>query len=422
MKKGNEQMDAAYMDRLEKTRKVMELFRESDMLSKQILSRWTHTYLTRDGDFFRDLWKCCNVPEELKVIAGFCEEVLGKKESVLVEDDLETVHKYMQWKDCALEAVREQVAKMIAQRTSEQVVIIYGCGNNGEVLIRYLSKYAANRDNILFCDQRAEQMQYIFHEYKVIAPQTLVEKYKGCVVYQTLSDKTVLEKVRAWACNHSIFFIPIPCYENNYTGDNTDFYFNIEEQYFDKELMKATEGEVFVDAGFFDGTTSELFCKWCEGKYSKIYALEANDKNCSNYLNRKNRIQDIQLIEAAAWSEDGELRFASQEKTRGKMTTGRVADEGEEVIKARSIDSILQGERCTFIKMDIEGAELSALKGAANTIRQYKPKLAISVYHKLEDIVEIPLYIHSLCGEYEFFLRHYASGASETILYARVKA
>ena len=91
-------MDAAYMDRLEKTRKVMELFRESDMLSKQILSRWTHTYLTRDGDFFRDLWKCCNVPEELKVIAGFCEEVLGKKESVLVEDDLETVHKYMQWK------------------------------------------------------------------------------------------------------------------------------------------------------------------------------------------------------------------------------------------------------------------------------------------------------------------------------------
>ena len=69
--------------------------------------------------------------------------------------------------------------------------------------------------------------------------------------------------------------------------------------------------------------------------------------------------------------------------------------------------------------MDIEGAELPSLKGAENTIRHYKPKLAISVYHKYDDLFTIPKYIKSLNNEYKFYLRaHYKPYFNDLVLYA----
>lgn len=103
------------------------------------------------------------------------------------------------------------------------------------------------------------------------------------------------------------------------------------------------------------------------------------------------------------------------------QTTGegsaKVASEGNDRIEVVSLDSYIK-EKVTFIKMDIEGAELEALKGCQNTIKKYRPKLAISVYHKKEDIIEIPGYIMSLVPDYHFYLRHYSSGFAETVLYA----
>jgi len=67
--------------------------------------------------------------------------------------------------------------------------------------------------------------------------------------------------------------------------------------------------------------------------------------------------------------------------------------------------------------MDIEGAELDALKGAENTIRESLPDLAICLYHSPSHLWEIPLFISSL-GDYKFHLRNYTSFISETVLYA----
>jgi hypothetical protein len=85
-----------------------------------------------------------------------------------------------------------------------------------------------------------------------------------------------------------------------------------------------------------------------------------------------------------------------------------------------TIDELLKGGPATFIKMDIEGAELVALKGAKQTIKKYKPKLAVCVYHKPLDIVEIPLYLKKLVPEYKLFLRHYSDFGFDTIRYAVV--
>lgn len=68
--------------------------------------------------------------------------------------------------------------------------------------------------------------------------------------------------------------------------------------------------------------------------------------------------------------------------------------------------------------MDIEGSELEALKGAVHTIQRDKPKLAICIYHKPEDMTEIPLYIKSLVPEYKFYVRHHSNCWTDTVLYA----
>jgi hypothetical protein len=86
-----------------------------------------------------------------------------------------------------------------------------------------------------------------------------------------------------------------------------------------------------------------------------------------------------------------------------------------------ALDNIAKNDlQVTFIKMDIEGAELNALIGSRNTIVKNKPILAISIYHKKKDIFEIINYILSLNLNYKFYLRHYSLGKSETILYAIV--
>ena len=96
----------------------------------------------------------------------------------------------------------------------------------------------------------------------------------------------------------------------------------------------------------------------------------------------------------------------------------KISNDGDIEVDVIKLDDFFKAhEAPTFIKMDIEGAELAALKGCAETISRYKPKLAICVYHKPEDIFEIPEYILSLNPDYKMYLRHYTNLVNETVLY-----
>lgn len=87
-------------------------------------------------------------------------------------------------------------------------------------------------------------------------------------------------------------------------------------------------------------------------------------------------------------------------------------------MRLQTIDEIVKSRKVTFIKMDIEGAELKALYGAANTIKTWHPKLAVCVYHKPEDLITIPQYIKSIYPMYRLYLRSYSPSGVETVLYA----
>jgi FkbM family methyltransferase len=77
-------------------------------------------------------------------------------------------------------------------------------------------------------------------------------------------------------------------------------------------------------------------------------------------------------------------------------------------------------KRVDFIKMDIEGSELAALRGAVKTLRAFRPKLAVCLYHRQEDFHVIPVFLQSLDLGYQFYLDHHNVNNYETVLYAYV--
>jgi hypothetical protein len=98
---------------------------------------------------------------------------------------------------------------------------------------------------------------------------------------------------------------------------------------------------------------------------------------------------------------------------------------GKAAMPLTTVDQVMAerpGLRLDFLKMDIEGAELSALRGARQTLLRDRPRLAISLYHQVDDFVTIPLYLASLLPDYEFYLGHYTIHAEETVLYGRPPA
>jgi FkbM family methyltransferase len=187
------------------------------------------------------------------------------------------------------------------------------------------------------------------------------------------------------------------------------------EQYFSLAEIPWREEEVFVDCGVFCGESTVDFINRCEkqgGTYSKVFGFEPDPINYLGAVDSLARFRGVKIFNAGVGNHDGTEKFVLC------GNSSRVEETGTEEVRVVSLDKALEGERVTFIKMDIEGSELDALRGAAKIIREQKPKLAVCVYHKFEDNWEIPGFIWSLNPEYQLFMRHYNKGLYETVLYA----
>ncbi len=187
-----------------------------------------------------------------------------------------------------------------------------------------------------------------------------------------------------------------------------------EDQYFEKDVIQFTDHEVFVDGGFYTGDTALEFIKRMNGCYDAIYGFEPEERNYKKAKANLIQHQHVYIVNQGLWDKDERLRFLSG------GSSSKVDCNGTDSISLTSLDYFFADKKKlpTFIKMDIEGAEKKALLGAEHIIRTVHPKLAICVYHKPEDIYELPQLIRGFYDGYRFALRHYSKGVVETVLYA----
>jgi FkbM family methyltransferase len=192
----------------------------------------------------------------------------------------------------------------------------------------------------------------------------------------------------------------------------------IKETYFPGDLFKFSNNECFVDCGAFDGDTLQAFILRNNDQFSSIVAFEPDPENYNKLTNYVISLpvelgQKIKLQKSALGSSQGIARFDAMGSVSSSITsTGSI-----EVVLQR-LDDCLKDMIPTYIKMDIEGAEIDALKGGAQVIKEHHPKLAVCVYHTQDHIWEIPLEMNNLNPHHRLYLRRYDDEFGDVVCYS----
>jgi FkbM family methyltransferase len=181
-------------------------------------------------------------------------------------------------------------------------------------------------------------------------------------------------------------------------------------------------GDVVIDAGACWGDTTLAFSARA-GKHGRIFGFEMIEENLSilrgNLAENPDLAETIEIVESPLASISGQEYWVSSNGAASSVS--RTPGDGKRVV-GTSIDDFVQTrnlETVDFIKFDIEGAEKDALLGAKETIQRHKPTLAVSVYHKNEDILELPKLIKTLYPGYSLYLHGVCLNYGETILFAQ---
>ena len=187
-------------------------------------------------------------------------------------------------------------------------------------------------------------------------------------------------------------------------------------QYFPQDVPLGRGYTNVVDCGAYNGDT--LLQLINKAKVCTYVGFEPETSNFQNLVGTASLISDENLrvfLYPCAVSNVNRMSFIT-----AKEGSSAVADSGTHATQLICIDDVLPHFEPTFVKMDVEGAETDALIGAKKIICDYRPDLAICVYHYVNDIFEIPLMLHQWGLGYKFYLRAHSSCTMETVLYATV--
>ncbi len=346
----------------------------------------------------------------------------------------------------------------ICVQNPENLCFILGGGIYGKVIARYLKdnglkpslQYVVDDEYITDENVAAGMISFsaFLNEYALSAPlifgfynYEIIQKkwaqYKGVVKYMYDFHITVVNDTRVeWNSDYV---------KNHYDEFNTTFEMFLEEKskhtmqcyidaaiagsfdrlflecreeipYFNGVLKNVRIDKLF-DCGAYDGDSIHDFIKMFDS-YEEIYAFEPDKSNVDKIKQRVKRenITRLNIIEKGVFSQTTTLYFTSEGKSSSHISEN--GDVSVDVIKLDDLYDVITSE--SLIKMDIEGSELEALKGAEKVIRDKSPVLAICVYHKREDLITIPQFIDSIVkpGTYRYYLRFQGLDLAELVFFA----
>lgn len=188
--------------------------------------------------------------------------------------------------------------------------------------------------------------------------------------------------------------------------------------YFDRSVYDLIEGEAVVDGGAFVGDTLSSFLDVSDSRFRSYAAFEPDPASFERLaILAEQDPSRIAAVQAGLADHTSKGRLLS---THG--ADSRFLEEGEsggDSVPLVSLDDYFESRPApTLIKLDIEGAEASALQGAAGLLGSVSPVMAISAYHFPTDLWRIPLLLHAFLPTSRIFLRHYTREVDDTVCYA----
>ena len=198
--------------------------------------------------------------------------------------------------------------------------------------------------------------------------------------------------------------------EGDYLLDRLDVW--ILESYSLPGECEAQTGDIVLDCGTYTGNTSLYFSRRV-GDAGHVYGFEAASATFEKYRRNMSGKTNVTPVQAAVCDLTGQVNFA------GDAANAAIHEDGA-AVAALSLDDFCRQRglaRVDFIKMDIEGAEARALEGARRIIREYAPKMAVSAYHREDDVIRLPGLILDINPSYRFKLRHFSPVECETVLF-----
>ena len=287
-------------------------------------------------------------------------------------------------------------------REKENPLVFIGVGMSGATVAAQLADMNVRR----VLDMPDFYLNTLFEDIRSAPAAELAARVAVCfdILADDASRDVLLAKLRGFLDFEPGFA------RQNYYGDICH-----SDQYFQNNLIRFTENSVLVDCGAYTGDTMQDFLR--RGlPFRKYIAYELNRRNYEKLQNNMNDAREGETGELIAYNcgvgERNEQIYYDDVVSASSVSSTGIPGE---IVR---MSDHLRDEAVSFIKMDIEGAEMGALRGAEELIRRRRPDLAICVYHSISDLYEIPLYIHSIVPEYQLYLRHHTPVFCETVCYA----
>ncbi len=191
--------------------------------------------------------------------------------------------------------------------------------------------------------------------------------------------------------------------------------------YFNMKYFPVGKDECFVDCGAYTGDSLLELLDITE-TIDSAYCFEMAKVNYDLLLKNTGELDNCKVYcyNLGVYSERKYITYGN-ENTSGGVSFSIFKDSNTQKALADTLDNVLENKKVTLIKMDIEGAELDALKGAENIIKTQHPKLAVCLYHRIDDFWRIPVYIKSINANYKFGIMHHSHNELDTVLYAWIQ-
>ncbi len=355
------------------------------------------------------------------------------------------------------DSTNSEFINKIRNLKKEEKIIIYGAGGGGTWLLDLLSKYSVNVN--CFFDSDSEKWNESIDGMPIHDPQRKNTEDSNSLIIIALrniqAQQEVLEKLRILGYTNVILYSKI---WNNFFNNpdikiknmfdtqalikaakiwndqkSLDLFMDIikfhtifdyemnntkecEVQYFPDDIPLKNDFSCFIDCGAYTGDTiMEIQKKSLKPK--EIIAFEPDTGNflkLSKFLKENSSCGQYLLYPCGVWSETTQMGFSDGNDASSSITSG---GERKQFV---ALDEILFNINPTFIKMDVEGAEVEALQGGKELIRINKPDLAICLYHKISHLWEIVLLIDSWKLGYDFYIRQH-DYTMEIVMYATIK-